>query len=223
MTEIISRAEARERGLSRYFTGRPCKYGHIRERSTRSKRCVSCATADKIRWTLSSPARHAKQLAWQRAASRRAWRDPEKRKQTNIATTQYRKTAAGRAVQKKANYAYIKKAIADPDRTPRSRSILLARALRERLNKAIKGRYRAGSAVRDLGCSIQELVTHIESQFLPEWSWAKDSWGPAWHIDHIRPLASFDLSEPTQAAAACHWTNLRPYPAIKNILEGSRQ
>jgi hypothetical protein len=32
MPEIISRAEAKARGLTRYFTGKPCKYGHIAER-----------------------------------------------------------------------------------------------------------------------------------------------------------------------------------------------
>ena len=42
MSELAqSRTEAREKGLSRYFTGGPCKYGHIAER-TRSGNCVEC-------------------------------------------------------------------------------------------------------------------------------------------------------------------------------------
>ena len=40
-------------------------------------------------------------------------------------------------------------------------------ALRNRLNRAIKGNYKAGSAVSDLGCSIEELKKHLESQFTP--------------------------------------------------------
>ncbi|MBB3017682.1 hypothetical protein FHR70_000722 [Microvirga lupini] len=39
---VVSRAEAREQGLKRYFTGAPCKRGHIDERFTASTRCVSC-------------------------------------------------------------------------------------------------------------------------------------------------------------------------------------
>ena len=40
--EIISRKEAKARGLTRYFTGKPCKHGHIAERDTGAGRCVEC-------------------------------------------------------------------------------------------------------------------------------------------------------------------------------------
>lgn len=42
--EIISRAEARVIGYKRYFTGKPCKHGHISERYTNSKHCIQCLT-----------------------------------------------------------------------------------------------------------------------------------------------------------------------------------
>jgi hypothetical protein len=31
-----------------------------------------------------------------------------------------------------------------------------------------------------------------------------------WHIDHIKPLDSFDLTDPEQQLVACHWSNLQP-------------
>jgi hypothetical protein len=40
--EILSRDEALEKGLKRYFTGKPCKRGHVSERFTVSKNCVGC-------------------------------------------------------------------------------------------------------------------------------------------------------------------------------------
>jgi len=40
--EIITRAEAKERGLKRYFTGKPCKHGHIAERTSREGKCTKC-------------------------------------------------------------------------------------------------------------------------------------------------------------------------------------
>lgn len=43
MPEIITRAEARARGLKRYFTGKPCKHGHVAERQTGGKGCLECA------------------------------------------------------------------------------------------------------------------------------------------------------------------------------------
>jgi len=42
MSEIISRKEARERGLKRYFTGKPCVRGHIAKRWAVSANCVDC-------------------------------------------------------------------------------------------------------------------------------------------------------------------------------------
>ena len=40
--EIISRTEAKARWFTRYFTGKPCKRGHIAERDTGAGRCVEC-------------------------------------------------------------------------------------------------------------------------------------------------------------------------------------
>lgn len=41
--EIITREEARAKGLKRFFTGMPCKNGHIAERYVASKTvCVQC-------------------------------------------------------------------------------------------------------------------------------------------------------------------------------------
>lgn len=44
MTEELpkTRAEARELGSKRYFTGESCKHGHIAERDTKEGKCVEC-------------------------------------------------------------------------------------------------------------------------------------------------------------------------------------
>ena len=39
---IISCAEAKRQGLKRYFTGKPCKWGHVCERAVINSRCVQC-------------------------------------------------------------------------------------------------------------------------------------------------------------------------------------
>ena len=40
--EVISRADAKEMGLRRYFTGEPCRHGHLSERYVACGRCVEC-------------------------------------------------------------------------------------------------------------------------------------------------------------------------------------
>jgi len=83
---------------------------------------------------------------------------------------------------------------------------------------AIKKNYKSGSAVSDLGCSIDEFKKHLECQFLGEMSW--DNYGKGdgkWNIDHIKPLNTFDLSDRDQFLQACHYTNMRPLWHADNI------
>lgn len=92
----------------------------------------------------------------------------------------------------------------------------LAHSLRTRLNRALKGNFKAGSVVNELGCSINELRQHLESQFEPGMSWDNHTiFG--WHIDHILPLSECDLSDLEQFKKACHYTNLRPLWWRENI------
>ncbi len=38
-----------------------------------------------------------------------------------------------------------------------------------------------------------------------------------WHIDHVVPLSSFDLTDHKQVKKACHWFNLQPLWAKENL------
>jgi hypothetical protein len=70
-----------------------------------------------------------------------------------------------------------------------------------------------------LGCRLSELASYLESKFLPGMSWENRN---LWHLDHIRPLKTFDLSDPRQLAVACHFTNLQPLWAADNLRKGHR-
>jgi len=97
----------------------------------------------------------------------------------------------------------------------------LARLLRDRLRKSLKGNQKAGSAVRDLGCTVYELKQHLESKFQEGMTWENHGlYG--WHIDHIMPLASFDLTDREQFLKACHYTNLQPLWAKDNLQKSGK-
>jgi len=42
MTAIVTRKEALAKGLTRYFTGKPCPHGHVAERWASTCSCVEC-------------------------------------------------------------------------------------------------------------------------------------------------------------------------------------
>jgi len=92
----------------------------------------------------------------------------------------------------------------------------LKETLRTRLAKAIRRNTKTGSAVKDLGCSINDLKTYLESKFQSEMTW--DNYGK-WHIDHIRPLSAFDLTDDKQFKQACHYSNLQPLWAKDNLIK----
>jgi hypothetical protein len=120
---------------------------------------------------------------------------------------------------------------ANPDKVRKSKrnqmlrlEARLACSLRTRLNVAIRKNYKAGSAVRDLGCSIAFFIEYIKSQFAPGMSW--ENWGRGaanWNLDHKRPLASFDLTDREQFLAACHYTNIQPLWATDNAAKRDRR
>ncbi len=93
--------------------------------------------------------------------------------------------------------------------------------LRSRLGHAVKNGSKSGSAVRDLGCTIPAFKLYLESKFRPGMSW--DNWSRfGWHIDHIKPLAKFDLTKRKQFLEACHYTNLQPLWAEENLKKSDR-
>ena len=47
--EIITRKEALSNGLKLYFTGKPCRHGHVSERYTVSVICRGCTTSSRVR------------------------------------------------------------------------------------------------------------------------------------------------------------------------------
>lgn len=93
--------------------------------------------------------------------------------------------------------------------------------LRSRILRATKAGSKSGSAVRDLGCSIDFFRSYIESMFKPGMTW--DNWTlDGWHLDHVQPLSSFDLTDREQFLKAVHYTNLQPLWAHENLSKSNK-
>jgi hypothetical protein len=76
-----------------------------------------------------------------------------------------------------------------------------------------------GNTMELTGCSKDELFEYIESKFTEGMNW--ENYGK-WHIDHIKPCASFDLTRVEEQKKCFHWKNLQPLWAIDNMKKGAK-
>tara|TARA_R110002153_G_C13152813_1_gene482213 strand:- start:42 stop:827 length:786 start_codon:yes stop_codon:yes gene_type:complete len=93
----------------------------------------------------------------------------------------------------------------------------LAANYRTRLLTVLKryGQEKKESSVKYLGCSMSDLFSHLESKFKIGMDWSNQ--GKVWHIDHIRPCASFDLTKEFEQRECFNFNNLQPLFATTEI------
>jgi hypothetical protein len=89
-----------------------------------------------------------------------------------------------------------------------------------RIRKVLKGIIKKSESTQILvGCTIEELWIHLEKQFKP--GMTKENHGK-WHVDHIKPCSSFDLTKASEQRECFHYTNLQPLWASENLSKGNR-
>lgn len=91
--------------------------------------------------------------------------------------------------------------------------------LRSLTYQALKGIMKSASTITLLGCSVRHLLDHLEKQFQPGMTWKNHG---EWHVDHMMPCASFDVTDPEQQRRCCHYTNLQPMWGPENISKNDK-
>lgn len=94
----------------------------------------------------------------------------------------------------------------------------LVKTQRSRVSTALKSQkaIKNQTTLTLLGCTLNELKKHLESLWLPGMSWENYS-HKGWHVDHIKPCNTFDLTDPVQQKECFHYSNLRPLWAVDNL------
>ena len=82
------------------------------------------------------------------------------------------------------------------------------------------GAKKSSNTVNLIGCSMSDFINYIESKFSDGMTW--ENYGREWHIDHIKPCASFNLSVPEEQSKCFRWDNLQPLWAKDNLSKNSR-
>lgn len=105
----------------------------------------------------------------------------------------------------------------------RSENAILADALRARIRDALKnqGTIKSEKTLCLIGCSIDFLSRYIESKFAAGMSWNNHGMR-GWHIDHIIPCNSFDLSDLNEQKKCFHYSNMQPLWAKDNLSKADK-
>lgn len=196
--------------------------------NSRTKYCCTrcCDASSKLRW------KQANKEKWNASNNKRRnrrYKDPEYRarllakKAADYAsltpeekTARYLKLKEKSKMPKGYHNEYLKK------RAQKDPGFRIMLSLRARARYAVRAQgdgSKAAKTMELIGCSVPHLRAHLEQQFTDGMSW--DNYGD-WHIDHIKPCAAFDLTDPAQQRECFHYTNLQPLWASDNLSKGAR-
>lgn len=94
-------------------------------------------------------------------------------------------------------------------------------AFSSRIHGLVTCKYKSSKLLsKYLGCSFDEYIKWIQYQFVE--GMTMDNYGKEWHIDHVKPCASYDLTNDTELHECMCWKNLRPCWKIENLRKGKK-
>lgn len=112
--------------------------------------------------------------------------------------------------------------IANRERRLNKPGYRLSSNVRAMCRNALRKQGAESSVTKYLGCSVEEFRDYILShENAVNSGFTFENYGKEWEVDHIRPLASFDLSDKDQVAAAFHYSNCQPLSKTENRRKGS--
>lgn len=233
----MNRKEAKAAGVKTYYTGKPCKHGHVSVRRTDNGVCCECdkiksksykeANKESIREQRKKYASENREAV---TAAHKNWRQANREK-LNARRRERRSNDLHRYLSKEREYHSVNR-----DRIRESRrEYYRVYATRRRANdptykvhtrmrdfnrrcvEAIKGvkNWRTADA---LGYTPQQLREHLESLWEDGMSW--DNYGE-WHIDHVKSISSFVSEGVTDVSVINAMSNLQPLWAFDNLSKGA--
>lgn len=104
------------------------------------------------------------------------------------------------------------------DKDPR---LKVQRSFQTRFYQLLKGSIKWSNLLsKYMGCTIDEFIMWIEYQFIE--GMTLENYGKEWHLDHVRPCASFDLSKEDDIRECMSWKNIRPCWKKENLTKSSK-
>ena len=179
-----------------FYAGSECPKGHGTTRRTKNGACVTCEKQNQAIKKAKKICRNCGCIFYGRYRYKTCSED------------------CAKALESKKRTNYIKR----KSQTNAGRFEFNAR---QRIIRVLKrnGLCKSEKFVELVGMTPVELMNYLEKMFADGMTW--DNYGQ-WHLDHIRPCASFDLNDVEQRKACFHFTNLQPLWAEDNLRKGAQ-
>ena len=215
----ITKEDAKQKKLKKYFTGIPCKYGHINERLVKSGDCVDCANQRQRKYYEEGRYQSKREIYLKSDSYKKSRQKTLKKYNTsergkiirNINAAKFRQTTKYK--ERRKSYESEKR---KSDVNFRLRKNL--RGIIHQYIKRTKG-VKANNTIKLTGCSLNQLRDHLQKKFKEGMNW--ENYGD-WHIDHIKPASLFDLTKENEQKEAFHYSNLQPLWARENIIKSDK-
>lgn len=207
-----TREEAQRCSSVFYFTGKPCKHGHIDKRYTNTSICYQCKRSQNKR----DYSKHTERVKSTNDISRKKnWKRVLQSSRNWSSKNREKSNAIKKAYKVRNREKYLKN---ERDRQREKRWDPFFR-LNKNFSKAmwanLKGRkgYNHWEILVDY--TFNDLKIHLERQFSDGMTW--ENYGSYWHVDHIKPLSKCESFEESWKLS-----NLQPLKAFENLSKGNK-
>lgn len=228
---IISKQEAIELGLKRYFTNISCMHGHFSERSVSEGKCYECMNLRARKARKANPEKF-KEFEKKRYPKRKI---TEKKQRRN----RYLKNREEILLKAKEEYSQnkeeiIKRNVAYKKRWRETPNGILVEFIRRSVHRVIDSIKKGKniSSLKLVKYTTLELKKHIESKFLPGMNWNNHGsyfidGKKTWQLDHKISISKIlkihkYKSQDEIIIIANSLENLQPLWAIDNLKKGNR-
>jgi 5-methylcytosine-specific restriction endonuclease McrA len=206
---VVTRAEARTRELTRFFTGKPCKHGHFSERSTCNGGCIACNAITNIAmYRVESPEKRQRRLV-----VTLAWIELHKEERLAYGRDYARANRAKHAAWKVANKdqvnALARAARAANPGPANARATRYSRSPKGKLNGVVGGRRRRARRFAAEGSFTSADVLRIGVRQKWKCHWCAKPTKRKYEVDHIVPLSKGGTNWPSNLAISCPRCNRR--------------
>lgn len=187
-----------------------CFYKRTYNKDGKDSRCIECSLANPEQRSAYTRGRRVLNLEKRRKREKERTRNRTPEKKAEVA-------AYKRKYYLENSEKIIKKSVENTKkRRKENPQTKLRYALHGRIRNALNGVDKIGKTQELLGCTFAYFKEHLESKFTEGMSWENHGFY-GWHIDHIRPCASFDLTVDENQRLCFHYSNMQPLWATDNL------